>query len=269
VADACCDPVLDLGATHARQRRVLGVVLGINLATFAMVAVGAYLSRSTSLLSGGLDNLGDALTYALSLAVVGSTVRAQSKVALVKGILILAAALGVAAQIVYRLLNPTVPVFETMGLIGLLNLGANAVCLVLLTPYRRGDVNMASAWECSRNDIFEGVAVLAAAGAVFVVDAGWPDLVIAAGLLLLFVRSALKVTRLAVTGLRAGRGGVHGPGPGRVQDPVCKCWVDEASAIHVLEHAGKRLVFCAAGCKAKFEHDSDGFGVGTRLPVLP
>lgn len=251
MADACCDPIMDLSQTHARQKRVLGIVLGINIATFLMVAIGAYLSRSTSLLSGGLDNFGDALTYALSLAVVGASVAAQSRVAFVKGLLILAAALAVAGQIVYRVLNPTVPVFETMGVIGFVNLGANAACLWLLTPYRHGDVNMASAWECSRNDIYEGFAVLAAAAAVFAFDAGWPDLVVAVVLLGLFTRSATMVLRQARKGMKGG--GDHGPAPGKVQDVVCQCHVDPKTAKTRSVHQGKTYHFCAPGCKAAFD----------------
>lgn len=202
MGDACCDPVMDVSRMQARQRRVLWAVLAVNVATCVLVLTGAILSRSTSLLSGSLDNFGDALTYALSLLVVGASVAAQSRVAVVKGLLILGAAIAVAAQIVYRVFNPGVPVFETMGLVGLLNLGANGVCLLLLTPYRHGDVNMASAWECSRNDIFEGLSVLAAAGLVFVFDAGWPDLVVAVVLLALFTRSAIVVLRRALAGLK-------------------------------------------------------------------
>jgi Co/Zn/Cd efflux system component len=54
-----------------------------------------------------------------------------------------------------------------MGAAAFLNLIANLVCLRLLTSYREGDVNMSSAWECSRNDVFEGLAVLGAAAAVW------------------------------------------------------------------------------------------------------
>jgi Co/Zn/Cd efflux system component len=79
----------------------------------------------------------------------------------------------------------------------LLNLAANAACLRLLLPYRKGDVNMASAWECSRNDVFEGVAVLAAAAGVGLFGAGWPDLLVASALLLVFLRSAWRVFRMA------------------------------------------------------------------------
>jgi Co/Zn/Cd efflux system component/YHS domain-containing protein len=230
-------------------------VLTINIATFGLMVLAAWKGRSTSLLSGALDNFGDALTYALSLAVVGATLAAQSRVAVVKGLLIMGAALAVAIQIGYRLVNPTVPVFETMGIAGLLNLGANAVCLALLTPYRRGDVNMASAWECSRNDIIEGFAVLAAAGAVGVFGAGWPDLLIAVGLLALFIRSSIRVLREAVKGLRPAD---HGEGPGRVQDPVCKCWVDPNRALSAL-HGGRTYHFCAPGCLRAFRAEPGAY----------
>ena len=196
--DNCCDGTLDVARLHAGQRRVLRIVLVINVGAFAMMTVAALHSGSSSLLSGTLDNFGDAVTYALSLAVVGASTRAQARVAFFKGLLILGAAIAVAGQIVWRLTNPAVPVFETMGLAGVLNLGANVACLILLAPHRKNDVNMASVWECSRNDVFEGLAVIAAAGAVYVFESGWPDLAIATALLLLFLGSAVRVLRRAI-----------------------------------------------------------------------
>lgn len=202
MADSCCGTVVDVEKLHARQRHILYVVLAINAITFVMMLVASIQSRSTSLLSGGLDNLGDAITYALSIAVVGAGVRAKARVALVKGVLILAAAIAVGAQIVLRLVHPGLPIFETIGVIGALNLLANLVCLALLNPYRGGDVNMSSAWECSRNDVAEGIAVLAAAGGVWVFGAGWPDLLIGSALLLIFLRSAVRIFRNGLTELR-------------------------------------------------------------------
>lgn len=155
----------------------------------------AMISDSSSLLSGALDNFGDALTYALSLMVVSASDAAKARVALFKGILILGAAIAVAFQIGWRILHPETPVFESMGIAAVLNLAANLICLRLLTPYRKGDVNMSSAWECSRNDVSEGIAVIAAALAVWAFESGWPDLVIAIGLLVLFLRSAARVLR--------------------------------------------------------------------------
>jgi hypothetical protein len=55
---------------------------------------------------------------------------------------------------------------------------ANLPCPRLPWPSRRGDVNLA--WACSRNDVHEGLAVIAASVAVQAFGAGWPDLLIAA-----------------------------------------------------------------------------------------
>jgi Co/Zn/Cd efflux system component len=195
VSDSCCKNDFDVSALHMRQRRMLVIVLVINAATFLMMVSAAIISGSSSLLSGALDNFGDAITYALSLLVVGASGAAKARVAVFKGFLIFGAALAVAFQIGWRILHPETPVFEAMGIAALLNLAANLLCLRLLTPYREDDVNMSSAWECSRNDVNEGVAVIAAALAVWAFESGWPDLVIAVGLLVMFLRSAARVLR--------------------------------------------------------------------------
>jgi Co/Zn/Cd efflux system component len=202
LSDDCCETI-DTGALHREQKRALTLVLGINVTTFLMMVAAAIWSGSSTLLSGALDNFGDAVTYALSFAVVGATTVAKARVAFFKGLMILGAALAVAAQIGWRVLHPETPIFETMGAAAILNLGANLVCLRVLMPYRSGDVNMASAWECSRNDVFEGVAVIITAAAVWLFESGWPDLIGATVLLILFVGSAARVLGAAWRGLAA------------------------------------------------------------------
>ena len=197
MADDCCSSTIDMAGLGGRQRRVLAWVFGINVATFIGMVTASVLSGSSALLSGTLDNLGDALTYALSMAVVGASTQAKARVAFLKGLLILAAALAVAAQIGWRLTDLEAPAASTMSVAATLNLAANSVCLWLLTPYRTGDVNMSSSWECSRNDVIEGFAVIAAATAVWVFDSPWPDMMVAVILLAIFLRSAARVLRNA------------------------------------------------------------------------
>ena len=170
--------------------------------TFFVMVVGSVVSGSSSLLSGTLDNLGDALTYALSLAVVGASTSTKARVAFFKGLLILGAALVVALQIAWRLTSLETPIFESMGIAASLNLAANLVCLRLLYPVRGDDLNMESMWECSRNDIWDGLAVIAASISVWMFDSGWPDVVIAIVLLSVFLRSATRVLRRARQELR-------------------------------------------------------------------
>jgi Co/Zn/Cd efflux system component len=173
---------------------------------FCIIASAALYGNSTALLADSLDNLGDALTYALSLYVVYRGARAKAKVALFKGILILLGALIVSAQIVYKLIYPAVPVFEIMGIFSLLALLANTVCLYLLWRHRHEDVNMSSVWECSRNDIATNISVFIAAGAVWATGSGWPDIVVAIALVVLLLRSAGRVISSAMTELRSAAG---------------------------------------------------------------
>ncbi|HEY7670694.1 MAG TPA: cation transporter [Gammaproteobacteria bacterium] len=202
MSDDCCEAI-DTGALQRKQKRVLTLVLGINVATFLMMVAASILSGSSALLSGTLDNFGDAVTYALSFAVVGATSVAKAHVAFFKGLLILGAALVVTIQIGWRLFHPGTPIVETMGVAAILNLGANLVCLRLLMPYRGGDLNMASAWECSRNDVLEGTAVIVTAAAIWAFESGWPDIIVAVALLILFLRSAARVLSAAWRGLAA------------------------------------------------------------------
>ena len=193
MGDCGCEQTIDTSALHARQRRVLATVLAINVAAFLLMVAGSWVSGSSSLLSGTLDNFGDALTYAVSFLVVGASMAMKARVALLKGCLILMAAMAVAFHIGYRLLHPDVPIAEVMGIAAALNLVANVVCLWLLMPHRDDDVNMASVWECSLNDVYEGSSVIVAAGLVWALDSYWPDLLVAFVLLALFTRSAVRV----------------------------------------------------------------------------
>lgn len=189
----CCSGNLEIEKLAMNQKRVLIQVMIINFVTFFGMVVASWVSNSSALLSGTLDNLGDALTYALSLTVVSAGTFAKARVALFKGFLILFAALAVAVYIGWRLLNPEIPFVMTMSVAAILNLFANSFCLWLLTAHKDDDVNMSSVYECSRNDVLEGIAVIVAAGLVWSLDSPWPDLLVAIVLLIMFSRSAARV----------------------------------------------------------------------------
>ncbi|MEX2498965.1 MAG: cation transporter [Wenzhouxiangellaceae bacterium] len=189
----CCDNNSDIDALRERQSGTLKIVLAINAVMFVVIAAAAFYADSSALLADSLDNFGDAFTYALSLWAVALGAGAKARVALVKGILILLAALAILAQIVYRLMNPTVPLFEVMGIFSLLALVANGTCLALLWRHKSEDVNMSSVWACSRNDIVANISVFVAAGAVWLTGSNWPDLLVAAFLVVFLLQSARSV----------------------------------------------------------------------------
>ena len=199
----CCEKDDAIEALRLRQGSTLKIVLLINAIMFAVgIGAGVY-AGSAAVLTDSLDNLGDALTYGLSLYAVRRTAGAKARVALFKGGLILVAAFIVLAQLIYKVMVPEVPIFEVMGAMSVAALAGNSVCLFLLTRHRDDDVNMSSVWECSRNDIASNLSVFFAAILVWLTNAGWPDLIIAFGLMVLLIRSALRVLRNAAGELRA------------------------------------------------------------------
>lgn len=199
----CCNNDCTIDKLRDRQRGTLLIVLGINAVMFLVIAGAALYGNSTALLADSFDNLGDALTYGLSLYVVSRGTSAKAKVALFKGILILVGALVVAAQVIYKLIVPSIPIFEVMGIFSLIGLAANSACLFLLWRHRFEDVNMSSVWECSRNDIATNLSVFVTAGAVWFTGSGWPDIAVAIALVWFLVRSSVRVISSALVELRA------------------------------------------------------------------
>jgi Co/Zn/Cd efflux system component len=203
---ACCDDkACAIEMLQQKQTGTLKTVLWINAVMFLVVlALGLY-AGSAAVISDSLDNLGDALTYGLSLYAVARGARAKAKVAVFKGALILSAGIFVLVQVAYKAMHMETPIFEVMGAASVLGLMANGVCLGLLWRHRNDDVNMNSVWHCSRNDIASNLSVLLAAGGVWLTGHAWPDLAIGFALAVLFFVSAFTVLREALRQLSASR----------------------------------------------------------------
>jgi Co/Zn/Cd efflux system component len=154
-------------------------------------------------LADALDMLGDALFYGFSLFVVARSVRWQAGAALAKGGFMLAFGLAVMGEALYKVAHPVVPDFEAMGIVGGIALLANLCCFVLLYRHRGDNLNMSSTWLCSRNDLIANAGVLAAAGATYMLDSRWPDILVGATIASLFLGSALHVIAQAVRAVRS------------------------------------------------------------------
>lgn len=186
----CCEVMTDVAV---EQRRVLQIVLWVNVVMLLVEWGAGLLANSTALLADSVDMLGDAMVYGFSLYVVSRGSVWQARAALLKGAVMAAFGLGVLVEAVLKIVRGGVPAADVMGGIGLLALAANLGCLVLLRRRRADDINMRSAWLCSRNDVMANAGVLMAAAGVFVTHSAWPD--IAMGLLIaaMFARTALGV----------------------------------------------------------------------------
>lgn len=197
--DTCCgcqgQPRFD--GMDARYKRVLWVAIAINAVMFVVEMAAGHLAGSKALQADALDFLGDTLTYGLSLAVIGASLRARSGAALLKGASLSLMGLWVFGSTAYHVLILGVPRAEVMGMMAFLALAANAASVLLLLPYKDGDANVRSVWVCSRNDMIGNVAVMMAALGVWGTATAWPDLIVAAIMAGVFLTSATQILRQA------------------------------------------------------------------------
>lgn len=189
--DECCS----VKTVSAQQRSVFRIVLLINVSMFLLEAAAGVLAYSTALLADSVDMLGDAIVYGFSLYVIGRGAVWQARAAFLKGTIMAAFGLGVLAQVVFKILHGIVPAAEIMGLVGFMALVANLLCLMLLWQRRGDDINMRSAWLCSRNDVIGNVGVLLGALAVRLTQSPWPDIIVGLLIAAVFSRSAISVIR--------------------------------------------------------------------------
>ena len=161
------------------------------------MAAGA-LAGSQALQADALDFAGDAATYGLSLYVIGRSLGTRSMAALAKGISLALMGMWVLGATIYQVFVLGVPTPEVMGAVGALALAVNLGSVLVLLRYRDGDANVRSVWLCSRNDAIGNVAVILAAGAVWLTASAWPDLIVAALMAGLFLWSSLQIIRQAL-----------------------------------------------------------------------
>lgn len=174
---------------------MLTIVLLINAAMFLVELIAGLAAHSTALISDSADMLGDAVVYGFSLYVVARGAVWQARAAIVKGVVMAAFAVGVLVEAAVKLAEGITPTASVMSFIAAVALAANTAVLVLLWRHRADDLNMRSAWLCSRNDVMANGAVLVAAGVVALTGSAWPDILVGLTIAALFGSSAFDVIR--------------------------------------------------------------------------
>jgi Co/Zn/Cd efflux system component len=205
MSEACCNPPPP--SRDISYRRVLWIALAANAAMFFVELAASVWSGSSALAADAADFLGDSANYAFSLGAIALGGAWLSRVALVKGAVMLLYGISVLGYAGWRAWLGRPPEPLTMGAVGLLALGVNVGVATLLYRFREGDANMRSVWLCTRNDVIGNIAVLAAAAGVFGTGTVWPDVAVAAVLAILGLASGPVVMREALNELNGRRAG--------------------------------------------------------------
>ncbi len=198
----CCGQK-SFDGTSPGYRRALWVVIAINSIMFVVEMTAGLSAGSQALKADALDFAGDATTYAISLAVIGASLRTRARASLFKGASLALIAAVVLLTAITRFFGDAVPQAGTMGMVGLVALAANLCSVMILLKWRDGDSNVRSVWLCSRNDAIGNVGVIGAGGLVLLTGSAWPDLLVAMMLAGLFLRSATAITVQALSELES------------------------------------------------------------------
>lgn len=160
-------------------RNALCIVIAITGVMFLVETAAGHIYGSHVLQADALDFLDDTLTYALSLAVIGASMRVRAAAACLKAVLLCLTSLWVLSSSIYHLFVFGLPRAEIMGAVGLLAVLANTACLALLGPHAHRDASIRADGLNYRHDIAGNVAVVIAALAVWFLQSPWPDLLLA------------------------------------------------------------------------------------------
>jgi len=158
----------------------------------AEVVTGIH-AESTGLIADSLDMLADAAVYGIGLYAVGRAINAKIHAALASGYFQMALALVVVLDVCRRAVFGSDPEPMYMVFVGLIALGANIVCLALISKHRDGGVHMRASWIFSRNDVIANTGVILSGGLVYLSGVRWPDLVVGVVIAYIVFRGGMAI----------------------------------------------------------------------------
>lgn len=192
----CCTKETYLSKETVKElKRVLYLVFFINAGMFLTEVVSGIIANSSALLADSLDMFGDTFVYGLSLFVLTKHHKIQAKVSMIKGMIMLLFGLYIFWEAFHKLTHQIIPTAQTISFIGLLALIANTTCFFLLKKHQNKNLNLKSAWICSRNDMYGNMGVIGAGLLVGYFNSVWPDVIIGLGIALLVLHSSVKIIR--------------------------------------------------------------------------
>lgn len=168
----------DLRSDQADDRRILTVVLLINMGQcLGGAGVGIWAS-STALIGAALDNLADAMVYGVSLYAVGRSPAIKVRAARLSGWLLIGLAAMLLVEVLRRFFGGQAPLGPAMMAMAAVNAALNIVCLRLLKRHKGEDVNFKASAIFTSNDSIVNLAIVLSGALVMWLDSNVPDLVL-------------------------------------------------------------------------------------------
>lgn len=190
---AACDCALEVN--EKGERGTLIVLLGLNLLLLIVEVSIGWKAKSSALLADSIDNLADAMVYAISLYAVGRAASLKARAARLSGGFQIFLVLVVVGDIIRRALADESPESWFIIGVGLGALGVNILCLTLISRYRTGGIHMKASFIFSQNDVIANTATVVTGIIIMFTEQYWLDLVVGGCISLLVLYGAIRIFR--------------------------------------------------------------------------
>jgi cation diffusion facilitator family transporter len=196
----CCGhthpPTSQDGNSQALQKKALAAAFVINISVLGVEVWGGLSARSEAVLADAGHLTSHVLVILLSWYALTRGERWKAKAALLKGVFVLSLGMSILFEAWTSLLNPHhLPEPIVMSFAVAVALLGNLATLWVMAKHRNEDLNMKSAWACSKADLLTNLALIGASLWVATVQTGWPDGGVGLLLGVMVARSGMIIVR--------------------------------------------------------------------------
>jgi Co/Zn/Cd efflux system component len=175
-------------------RRIVRIVILLNLSYFGVEFVIASRIGSVSLFADSVDFLEDASLNILILAALRLSMCRRARVGMGLAVILLIPGLATLWTAGMKFHSPTVPNPALLSITALGALAINVSCAYLLARYRNREGSLSrAAFLSARNDVLANVAMIATGIVTAYWASPWPDVIVGLGIALMNADAAREV----------------------------------------------------------------------------
>jgi len=179
-------------------RNALIIAFVINLIMITADLTYGLMMNSASLLSDAANNSGDAFILGSSILVLSATTAVKNRLALFKGVVMIAFGLWAFYHVYLGLIGASVLSGGVISFVGLLSLIGNASVALMMNKHQHKDINFMSAFICCRNDAIGSAGIILAGLLVIFTGSFWPDIIIGSAIATIVCLGGIKIIRLSL-----------------------------------------------------------------------
>ena len=184
--------------TDTLGRNALIIAFIINLIMITADLTYGLMMNSASLLSDAANNSGDVFILGSSILVLSSTTAVKNRLALFKGIIMIAFGLWAFYHVYLGFIGESQLSGGVVTAVGILSFIGNTIVALMMHYHHHKDINFKSAYICCRNDAIASAGIILAGALVMITGSFWPDVIIGAIISGIVCQGGIKVIRLSL-----------------------------------------------------------------------